>query len=255
MNTRKAAAAIIVTIVAAAAFPTLNWAQDSEEAVEQRIEREVEARLREQEKMIRGAEDQERIQMKQAAKQAAEAEKVVIKAAKNTNHNFYVFADMGEGLVPLGTKIREASAAIRDAKDDESREKATNNLASALDEFFETDMKVRAKELEGLRSRLAKLEAQLNRRRQKKAEIIDLQMKVAFNEADGMGFYSVPQDRPFGFTMPPPMTALGMPGEITIAAPVRVETATPSTFDDLTAPPAPVAAPAPAASPDSSDPR
>jgi hypothetical protein len=80
--------------------------------------------------------------------------------------------------------------------------------------------------LEGIAARLQKLQAQLDRRREKKQEIIDLQVKLAVNEAEGLGFFSqssgrgmnvdvhMPVDMTFeGETFGPPM------GEIPIGAP------------------------------------
>lgn len=246
MNTRKAAAAIAVAILAAAVFPALNRAQEFEAVSDDDVSREVEARLHQEEKIIRRAEVQ-------AQMQAAQAEKVMIqaaKAAKDANRNFNIFFKAGEISMPLAAKINEAAHAVRDAKDDEARKKATEKLASALDDYFEENMKARGKELDDIRARLAKLEAQLERRRSKKDEIIDLQMKVALNEADGLGFYSGPQDKQFNFPLPPPMPAHGMPGDIMIGAPVRVEAIHPPTSGGYgpapPAPPAPAAAPAPA---------
>ena len=47
----------------------------------------------------------------------------------------------------------------------------------------------REQELKQIEERLTKLRELLDRRRTKKQEIIDLQTKVALNEADGLGFY------------------------------------------------------------------
>lgn len=245
MNMQKAVAAIAVAILAAATFPALNRAQEFRVESDDQISREVEENLRQQEKIIRRAEQQAHVQAAQVAK--VQAEKVMIqaaKAAKDANRNFNIFFKAGEVSMPLEMKIREASAAVRDAKDDEARKKATEKLASALDEYFEENMKARGKELEDIRARLAKLEAQLERRREKKQEIIDLQMKVALNEADGLGFYSEKQDRMFNFPLPRPMPAYTVPDDIVVGAPVRVE----ATLEPP-APPAPIVAPAPAASP------
>ena len=245
MNKQKAVAAVVVALLAAVTLPALNWAQDTYITVEDDISKEMDSKIREQEKAIRRAEQQAHVQAERAAMQAARAEEFMFKAAKDADRNFKIHFKSGDGSVPLGVKIREASAKVRDAKDDETRDKASKELAATLDEYFEEDMKARGKELEDLGARLAKLEAQLDRRREKKEEIIDLQMKVALNEADGLGFYSEPQDKLFNFAVPPPpMPGFGMPGEIAIAAPVRIEPANPP------APPAPIAAPAPAAAPE-----
>lgn len=250
MNLHKAAAAVAAALLVAGTLPALNWAQETDITVEEKVSNEVDEKLREQEIMIHRVEEQARMQAKQAAQQAADAEKILIKAAK-ADRKFQIFYNGGEGSTPPpGVRIREASRAVHEAKDEESREKAAKELASALDEYFEENMKARGKELDDIRARLAKLEAQLARRREKKGEIIDLQMKVALNEADGLGFYSEPQDMLFNFAVPPPpMPGWGMPGEIKIAAPVRVEAAAPAAFGSPAAPPAPIAAPAPAASP------
>jgi hypothetical protein len=250
MNRHKAVAVVAAALLVAGTLPALNWAQETDITIEEKISNEVDGQLQEQELVIRRAEEQARMQAKQAAKQAADAEKILIKAAK-ADRKFQIFFNGGEGSVPpLGVKIHEASRAVRDAKDDEAREKATKELASALDEYFEEDMKARGKELDNIRARLANLERQLDRRREKKQEIIDLQMKVALNEADGLGFYSEARGTPFDFGMSPPPATWGMPGEIKIATPVRVEAAGPPVY---VSPPAPPAAPAPAASPAPAD--
>ena len=51
-------------------------------------------------------------------------------------------------------------------------------------------MDVRRQELADIEARLAKLRTQLDRRREKKDDIVDLQYQVAINEAEGLGFTS-----------------------------------------------------------------
>ena len=85
--------------------------------------------------------------------------------------------------------IRTAAEAVRDAKGDEAKDEAKKNLSNILGEYFDLDTKRREDELAQIESRLTKLREQLDRRRSKKQEILDLQMKVALNEADGLGFY------------------------------------------------------------------
>ena len=140
-------------------------------------------------------------------------------------------------------KIRAAASAVRNADNDEDRKKATEELASALDEYFEQDMKARTKEVKEIQARVEKLEAQLDRRREKKAEIIDLQLKVVLNEADGLGFYSEPKDTMFNFQVPPPPMMMPMSGDAFGMSPPHPVMAAPQ------APPAPAAAPAPVAKP------
>jgi hypothetical protein len=106
----------------------------------------------------------------------------------------------------LDGKIRQAAAQVRDATDDAARAAATADLIKLMDQYFEADIRVREQELADIAARLEKLRAQLDRRREKKSEIIDLQVKVAINEADGLGFYSQPkEDTMFDFRVPAPV--------------------------------------------------
>jgi hypothetical protein len=91
-------------------------------------------------------------------------------------------------------QIRRAVAAIRDAPNEAQKSRETKILNDLLNEYFETDTRRREAELAQIEERVNKLREQLDLRRQKKQEIIDLQMKVALNEADGLGFFSSPSD-------------------------------------------------------------
>src|SRR5262245_37641127 len=76
---------------------------------------------------------------------------------------------------------------LRDA-DGAKKPELTKQLETAVDKFFDEDMKARETELTKLEERLNKLRSQLDRRRKAKTEIIQLQLKVLQNEADGLGF-------------------------------------------------------------------
>lgn len=89
----------------------------------------------------------------------------------------------------LAGNIRTAAEAVRDAKGDEDKAAAQKNLSELLGRYFDEDTKRRQEELAQIEERLAKLRELLERRRTKKQDILDLQMKVALNEADGLGFY------------------------------------------------------------------
>jgi hypothetical protein len=91
-------------------------------------------------------------------------------------------------------QIRRAVAAIRNAADEVQKSRETKQLSDLLNEYFETDVRRRESELTQIEERVKKLREQLDLRRQKKQEILDLQMKVALNEADGLGFFSAPSD-------------------------------------------------------------
>jgi hypothetical protein len=85
--------------------------------------------------------------------------------------------------------IREAATALNEAEGDDARSDAKEKLSELLDEFFESDMERREKELAEVEERVTKLRSTLQRRREKKRDILDLQMEVLLNEADGLGFF------------------------------------------------------------------
>jgi hypothetical protein len=219
-----------------------------------RLEAAEQAALREQELMLEDRADalreQELVIRKtverataQAAKQAAlaqkDAQRAIIQARNGQKFNL-LFAGR-ENSEPLEMKIREAASAVRNADNDDARDKATEQLASALDKYFERDMEARTKEVKEIQARVEKLQIQLDRRREKKEEIIDLQLKVALNEADGLGFYSEPKDMMFNIQVPPPPMMIPMSADT-----YGIMTAPHPTGP---APPAPAAAPAPVAKP------
>jgi hypothetical protein len=102
-------------------------------------------------------------------------------------------------LVPASTTIRSAADAVRDAKSDEDKAAARKKLADLLSKYFDDDMREREKELAKIEERLTKLRELQERRRTKKEEIVNLQAKVALNEAEGLGFYNTePQTKMSG---------------------------------------------------------
>src|SRR5262249_35163612 len=105
----------------------------------------------------------------------------------------------------VASAIRKAAEAVRDAKGDDEKAAAQKKLAEVLSKSYDDDMVQREHELKQIEERLTKLRELLERRRTKKQEIIDLQTKVALNEADGLGFYD--NERParsgsFGYSAP-----------------------------------------------------
>jgi len=128
---------------------------------------------------------------RKVAEKAAKAAEEAAKSAEKYRFDVFSFVD-GRRSPPVEQKIRQAAVKVRDAQDAAAKSAATAELAKLLDEHFEADMRVRQQELAGIVARLEKLKAQLDRRRAKKQEIVDLQLKVALNEAEGLGFYSQP---------------------------------------------------------------
>lgn len=245
MKTQKLA--MVATLVAgfAAALPMISWAQEEQErAIEQ-------ARL--DEKMAQR-------QVVEAQKMAAQAAKAAVKVKMEEirirqQNPFAGWAGPPGAMWVAGqkgiqrhlTQIQEAAERYRDAKDEAVKEKALQRLHDLASKYFEEDMEVRKKELAEIEARLDKLRSQLDRRRAKKDEIVDLQVKVAINEAEGLGFTSAPRE--------------SIKFDVRVAAPAPVPLAAPK-FDVVTiAPPAdvfragpvPVEAPIPPPGPPSDD--
>ena len=88
--------------------------------------------------------------------------------------------------------IREAAAALSEAEGEDARADAEEKLTRLLEDYFEQDMERREQELADVERRLTRLRTLLERRRDKKEDIIDLQVKVLLNEADGLGFFGQP---------------------------------------------------------------
>jgi hypothetical protein len=114
--------------------------------------------------------------------------------------SYWIAGPAGAGTV--AGELRKAAEAVRNADGDEETSAARKALAELVEKCFDADMVNREKELAELEKRLAKLREQLDRRRTKKQDIMDLQIKVLLNEADGLGFYSGGEKNdfsPFGY--------------------------------------------------------
>jgi hypothetical protein len=109
----------------------------------------------------------------------------------------------------MSPEIAEAAGKVRDAESDSDKAEATKKLTEIVDKSFEDDLKRRERELAAITERVERLQAQLDRRRGKKQEIVDLQVKVAINDAEGLGFHS--QSMPPGDMMVGPPAAWGAP--------------------------------------------
>lgn len=95
----------------------------------------------------------------------------------------------GRAGTSVASTIRKAAESVRDAKGDDAKSAAQKKLTDVLSKCYDDDMVQRGQELKLIEERLTKLRELLDRRRTKKQEIIDLQTKVALNEAEGLGFY------------------------------------------------------------------
>ena len=89
--------------------------------------------------------------------------------------------------VSHGDTIRTIVGQLGEAPDAE-KAALMKKLEAAVATQFDRDMERRESELTQLEERFKKLRQQLDRRRRAKNEILDLQIKVLVNEAEGLGF-------------------------------------------------------------------
>jgi hypothetical protein len=82
---------------------------------------------------------------------------------------------------------------LSDAEDSAKKADLTKQLEAAIAKSFDSDMEGREDDLSKLEDRVKKLRVQLDRRRRAKDDIIQLQLKVHVNEAEGLGFTSRPR--------------------------------------------------------------
>jgi hypothetical protein len=95
-----------------------------------------------------------------------------------------------DGVVMNSNKIGELMNQLRHSDDSAKKADLMKQLETAVTKFFDEDLKSRETDLAKLEERLNKLRTQLDRRRTAKAEIIQLQLKVLANDAEGLGFSS-----------------------------------------------------------------
>jgi len=103
--------------------------------------------------------------------------------------NSFTFQPLPEASA--GGEIGRLVGELREA-DDSKKAELTKQLEAAVAKQFDRDMENRETELTKLEERLSKLRAQLDRRRKAKTDIIQLQVKVLANEAEGLGFTGQP---------------------------------------------------------------
>jgi len=118
------------------------------------------------------------------------------------------------------SEVARLAHQLREADDDKKAD-LTKDLETAIDKYFDEDMQARESELTKLEERLTKLRSQMERRRKAKGEIIQLQLKVLVNEAEGLGFSGASFHEP-GANWWSPMTVPGPGGGIGFGAPAKV---------------------------------
>ena len=85
-------------------------------------------------------------------------------------------------------EIRRVMDELRHTEDATKKTNLTKQLESAVTKCFDADLKSRETELSKIEERVKKLRTQLDRRRAARSDIIQLQLKVLANDAEGLGF-------------------------------------------------------------------
>jgi hypothetical protein len=86
------------------------------------------------------------------------------------------------------SEVAQLVKQLEDAEDSAKKVEITKKLETAVGKAFDQDMETRESDLTKLDERVKKLRGQLDRRRKAKEDIIQLQIKVLVNEAEGLGF-------------------------------------------------------------------
>ena len=105
--------------------------------------------------------------------------------------------------------FQEAMQALKDAKDDGAKKKASDAIRLELQRQWERDTVQREQELATVEERVKSLREQLDKRKAKWEDIISLRLKTIINNAEGLGFPG--DDGQPGGTSVTPQPALGFP--------------------------------------------
>lgn len=87
-------------------------------------------------------------------------------------------------------RVNETRRKLRVAKSEKDESEATSELREALGNYFDRDLEVRRKELEDVKKGLQNMSDRLKKRADAKDEIVDLQVQLMVNEAEGLGFFN-----------------------------------------------------------------
>lgn len=99
--------------------------------------------------------------------------------------------------VAMDAKIKEVARDMRQAKSDEEREKAMEALTVLLGKDYDDRLTGYEEELERMEKALAEMRKKLKRRRDAKADMIKLRIKVLEAEAEDLGWPARPRRTSF----------------------------------------------------------
>ncbi|MFT5322224.1 MAG: hypothetical protein ACI8P0_000059 [Planctomycetaceae bacterium] len=85
-------------------------------------------------------------------------------------------------------KLQKAIENLKGATSEKARKATLENLSQIVHEIFDEDLKKRESEVGDIRQRVSKLQALIDKRKESKDRIVDLQFKIQLNEVEGLGF-------------------------------------------------------------------
>ena len=131
------------------------------------------------------------------------------------NQNGVLTVTRSGDVGPLKTamsRVSDGQKKLQSAKSEEDQMKATSELRNALSKYFELDMKARQQEIDTINAGLKKMEDGLQKRADAKDDIVDLQLQIIVNEAEGLGFFRKSASISFRKdSMPGPLRPMAIP--------------------------------------------
>ena len=131
------------------------------------------------------------------------------------NQNGVLTVTRSGDVGPLKTamsRVSDGQKKLQIAKSEEDQKKATSELRNALNEYFDVDMKARQQEIDTINAGLKKMEDGLQKRADAKDDIVDLQLQIIVNEAEGLGFFRKSASISFRKdSMPGPLRPMAIP--------------------------------------------
>ena len=100
-------------------------------------------------------------------------------------------------------RIQQYIRQLHQIDDPEKRKPILSQIKNLLNTYFQHDLKTRSQAIDQLEARVKKLRSQVEKRRKSGQKILDLQMQLIINEADGLGFMSMPLTTQPGWALPP----------------------------------------------------
>jgi hypothetical protein len=105
-------------------------------------------------------------------------------------------------------EMRKVLNAIKDAESNTDKQESITKLRGLLEEQYDDSLDAYGRHLDEMEKKIAELREQLQRRRDARAEMVDLRVKMLVSEAEGLGW---PDERPAAYFSIPGIVPPGNP--------------------------------------------